>query len=97
MYHPQVVPSQIFNYCLNLNIDGHTRPKIVPGLLLQVSARELHKSLVSDTVDVGVKEAGDAENNTIISYPTLCSLLPPQFKKYQPNTRSCVVVNVAYL
>ena len=28
MHHPQVVQSTIFNDCLNVNIDGHTRPKI---------------------------------------------------------------------
>ena len=26
--HPQVVQSSIFNYCLKVNIDGHTRPKM---------------------------------------------------------------------
>ena len=26
MHHPQVVQSPIFNYCLKLNIDGHTEP-----------------------------------------------------------------------
>ena len=48
MHHPKVVQSPIFNYCLKVNIDGHTRPQIVPKLLLQVSVRELRNSLVSD-------------------------------------------------
>ena len=57
MYHPQVVKSPIFNDCLQVNIDGHTVSKMVPKLLLQVSVRELHNILVSDTNDEGIKEA----------------------------------------
>ena len=48
VYNPQVAQSPIFNHCLKVNIDGHTLPKIVPKLLLQVFVRELHKSLGSD-------------------------------------------------
>ena len=40
MHHPQVVQSKILNYCLNVNIDGHTGPQIVPKMLLQVSVQE---------------------------------------------------------
>ena len=61
--------------------DGHTEPQLVPKLLLQVSVREIHNSLVIEPVDGGLKEARDAENNIIISDSTLCSLLPPQIKK----------------
>ena len=71
MNHTQVVQSPIFNDGLKLNIDGNTEPKIVPKLLLQISVRELHKSLVSDLVDGGLKEAIDADNNIIISDYTL--------------------------
>ena len=70
--------SPIFNYCLKIHIYGHTRPQIVPKLLLQVSVRELHNSLGSDPEDGGIKEAIDAENNIIISDSTLRSLLSPQ-------------------
>ena len=80
MHHPQVVQSPIFNDCTKVNIDGHTRPKIVTIVLLQISVRELHNILVSDPEDGGPKEARDIENNIIISDSTLCSLLPPQQK-----------------
>ena len=55
MYHPQVVQSPIFNYGPKINIYGHTEPKLVPKLLLQVSVRELHNILVSETEDSGPK------------------------------------------
>ena len=97
MHHPQVVQSPIVNDCLKVIIDGPTRPQLVPNLLLQVSIRELHNSLVSDPVDYGLKKARDAENKIIISDPTLRSLLPPKLKKIHKGTRSCVVVNVLYL
>ena len=79
MHHPQVVQSPIFNGFLKLNIDGHAELKLVPKLLLQVSVRELHNRLVSNSVDGGLKEARDAENNIVISDSTLRSLLPTQF------------------
>ena len=78
MHHPQFLQSPIFNYCLKLDIDGHTRPQMVPKLLPQISIWELHNGLVSDPVYGGLKEARDAENNIIISDSTLRSLLPPQ-------------------
>ena len=71
MNHPQVVQSPIFNDCLKVNIDGYNIPQIVPKLLLQVSTRELHNRLVRDTVDGGLKEVRDVENNIIISDYTL--------------------------
>ena len=78
-------------------MDGHTEPQLVPKLLLQVSVRELHNNLVSDTDYGGLKEARDAENNIIISDSTLRSLFPPQFKKNHQYKIRCVVVSVAYL
>ena len=48
MHNQQVVQSPITNDCLKLNIDGHTRLKIILKLLLQLSIRELHTILVSD-------------------------------------------------
>ena len=97
MHHPLVVQSPIFNDCLKVKIDGHTKPQLVTKLLLHVSVLELHNSLVSDTEDGGLKEAIDAENNIIISYSTLRSILPPHFKNIYQDTKSCVVVSVVYL
>ena len=70
--------SPIVKDCLKVNIDGHTRLKIVTIFLLQVSVRELYNSLVSDPEDGGLKEARYVKNNIIISDSALCSLLPPQ-------------------
>ena len=78
MRHPQVVRSPIFNDCLKLNIDGLTRLKFFPKMLLQVSVRELHNILVSELDNSKLKEARDEDNNIIINDSTLCSLLPPQ-------------------
>ena len=68
--HPQFLQSPIFNDYLKVNIYCHTRPQIVPKLLLHVFFRELHNILVSDPVDCGIKEARDVENNIIISDST---------------------------
>ena len=46
MHHTQVVQPPIVNECLKVNIDGHTRPQIVPKMLLQVSVQELRSILV---------------------------------------------------
>ena len=97
LHNPQVMQSPIFNSCLKVNIDGHTRLKIVPKLLLHVSVIELHKILVSDSDYDVLKEASYAENNIIISDSTLQTLFPPQLKIFQNNTRSCVVVYFVYL
>ena len=79
MYHPQVVQSPIFNDCLKVNIDGHTELQLVPIFLLQVSVKEIHNRLVSDTDNGGLEESRDVEKNIIISDSTYRSLLPPQF------------------
>ena len=97
MHHPNVVQSLIVNDCMKVKIDGNTEPQLVPKLLLQVYVRKLHNNLVSDTDDSGLKEAIYAENNIIISDSKLRSLLPPQLKKFRQDTRSCVVVSVAYM
>ena len=80
IHHPQGVQSPIFNDCQKVNIDGHTEPQLVPKLLLQVSVIELHKKLVSNADNVGLKEARDENDNIIISDFTLRSLLPTQLK-----------------
>ena len=54
-----------------------TEPQLVPNSLLQVSVRELHRSLVSDPNDVGLKYARYEDYNINISDSTLRSLLPP--------------------
>ena len=45
--HPQVFQSPIPNYCLKFMLDYQTEPELVLKLLLHVSVRELHNSLVS--------------------------------------------------
>ena len=78
IHHPQIVQSPIVNDCLKVNIDGHTEPKIVPKLLLQVSVRELHNRIVSDPVYFGLKEARYSE---IISL----SVIPHYVHYCHPN------------
>ena len=46
IHNPQVVQSPTANDCLKVKIDGYTEPQLVPKLLLKVSIRELHNSLV---------------------------------------------------
>ena len=97
MHHPQVVQSTIVNDCFKANIDGHTEPQLVTKILLHVSVRELYNNLVSATINGGLKELRDEDDNIIISDSTLRSLFPTQFLKRRQNTRSCMVGNVAYL
>ena len=52
-----------------------------PKLLLQFSVREHKNRLVGDPNDGGLKEAGNEENNIIISDFTLRMLLLPQLKQ----------------
>ena len=59
-------------------LDDHTEPQLVPKLLLQVSVREPHNSLVIDPNDGGLKDARDEYGKIIISDSTLHLLLPPQ-------------------
>ena len=72
-------------------------PQLVPIFLIRVSVRELHNSLVSDTNDVGLKDTRDEDDNIIIGDSTLCSLFPPQLNKCPHDTRSFVVVHVAFM
>ena len=58
-----------------------TEPQLVPKWLLQVSARKLNNSLVSDPNDGGLKYARDEDGKIIISDSTLRLLLPPQLKQ----------------
>ena len=87
--HPQVVQAPISNDCLKVVLYDQTEPTLVPKLLLQVSVRELHNSLVSDPNDGGLEDARDEDGKIIISDSTLRSLLPPQFKKCLHVIRLC--------
>ena len=71
----------IANDCLKVSIDGHSEPQLVPKLLLQLYVRYLHNIIVSPVEKGVLKEARDADNNTIISDSTLRSIFPPQLKK----------------
>ena len=61
-------------------LDDQTETQLVPKLLLFVSVRELHNSLVSGPNYGGIKDARDEDGKIIISDSTLRSLLPPQLK-----------------
>ena len=76
--HTQVVQSPISNDCLKVMLDEQSEPQLVLKLLLQVSVRELHNSLVSDPNNGGLKDARYEDDNIIISDSTLRSLLPHQ-------------------
>ena len=90
--NPLVFKSPISNDCLKIMFYDKTEPQLIPKLLLQVSNRELHNSLVSDCL----KDARDEDGKSIISYSALRSLLPPQSKKNLHVIRSCVVLIVAF-
>ena len=85
--HPQVVQSPISNDCLKVMFDDQTEPQLGPKLLLQVSVRELHNIIVSDTNDGVIKYARDEDDNIIISDSTLSSLFPPQLKQISARYR----------
>ena len=55
VHDPQVVQLPIANYFLKVKIDGHTEPQLVSKLLLQLSVRELHNNIVSNTDNGGLK------------------------------------------
>ena len=61
-----------------------------------MSIQELHNILVSGKKYGGIKEEKDSENNIIISDSTLLSLLPPQFKEFHQDRKSCVVMSIVY-
>ena len=98
----QVIQLPISNYCLKVMLDDQTEPQLVPIFLLQMSVRELHNILVSDTNDGGLKDARDEDNNIIISDYTLRSLLPPQLKqmsasyKVMCSCKCCISANIMH-
>ena len=79
--HTQVVQSPISNNCLKVVLYYQTEPQLVPKLLLQVSVKELHNSLVSDPNGGDLKDARDEYGKIIIIDSTLRSLFPPQLKQ----------------
>ena len=81
LQHPQVVVFPIGNDCLTLSIDSQVEPQLVPKLVLRVSVRELHTSMVIPPEEVGLKEERYSDNNIIISDSDLRNILPPQLKK----------------
>ena len=100
--HLKVVQSPISNYFLKVMLDDHTEPQLVPKLLLGVSVRELHNSLVSDPNDGGLKDARDEDGKIIISDSTLHLLLPPQLKqmsaryKIMRGCECCISAKIIY-
>ena len=62
-------------------LDDQSEPQLLQKLLLQVSVRELHNSLVSYPNCGGLKDARYEDGKIIISDSTLCSLLSPQLKQ----------------
>ena len=79
--------------------DDQTEPQLVPKLLLQVSVRELHNSLLSNTNDGGLKDARDEDDNIIISDSKLRSLFPPQLKQMSARYKimcGCECFNAMY-
>ena len=69
------------NDCIKLFIDGEAEPQLVPKLLLQLSVRELHNSMVSLPSERVLKEARDAGDNIIIRDSTSRNILPTQLNK----------------
>ena len=61
-------------------LDDQTEPQLVPKMLLQVSVRELHNSLVTDPNDGGLKYTRNENGKIIIIDSTFRSLLAPQLK-----------------
>ena len=62
-------------------LDDQKESQLVPKLLLKVSVREIHNSVVSDPHDGGMKDTRDEVGKIVISDSTLLSLLPPQLKQ----------------
>ena len=57
--------------------DDQIELQLVPKLLLRVSVRELHNSILSCPTYGGIKDARDEDDNIIISDYTLRSLFTP--------------------
>ena len=49
IHHPQVVKSPIADDCLEVKIEGYTEPQLDSKLLFQLSVREPHNNIFSDT------------------------------------------------
>ena len=78
-------------------LDYQSETQLVKKLLIQLSVRELHNTLVSDPNYGDIEDSRDEDGKINISDSTLCSLFPPQLIKFLHVTRSCVVFDVAFL
>ena len=78
-------------------LDDQTEPQPVPKLLLQVSIRELHNSLLSDPNDVGLKDARDEDGKLLSVIQHCVHYCRLKSNKYPHVRRLCVVVNVEFL
>ena len=79
--------STIANYCLEVSIDGHSEPQVVPKLSLQMSVQELHNSTVSSPEEGGIKESRDSDNNITVTDSTLRSILQSQLNNISERYR----------
>ena len=101
--HPQVVQSPISNDCLKVMFDYQTETQLVSKLLLQVSVRELHNSLISNPNDGDIIDSKGEDDSIIISDSTLRSLLPPQLKqmsalyKVMCGCECCIYAKIIHL
>ena len=68
-------------------LDDQTEPQLGFKLLLQVSVRELHNSLLSYPNYGGLKDTRNEYGKIISSDLTLLSLLPPQLKQMSARYR----------
>ena len=91
----KAVQSTIINYCLKVSIDGHSEKQDIPKLLLQVSARELHNSMV--IFWVAWKRQGTKKIISSLSVLLYLTLFHIKLIRCLHGTSSCVVVSVAYL
>ena len=79
--YPYVFQSSMYNDCLKFIFDDQTEPQLVTKLLLRVSVRELHNSLVCDPNYGCLKDTRYEDDNIIISDSTSNSLLTTQSKQ----------------
>ena len=83
----------ITNEFLKVAMNGHTETNIFTKLLLQISAREIHNSMVILPEEGGLKEARDNKLSSVIQgYATY---FRPNSKMCHPVTRLCTGVRVA--
>ena len=97
MRHPKVVQSPIINDCLKVNIYGHTRPPVVPQLLLTVFSRKFHNRLVIDPEHWWNQRGKRCREQYHYQKFYIVLNISTPTNKCQHNKRSCVLVNFVYL